>query len=495
MPKPESDFFAYFIKTKDKKGPPSFAFGSKEHIEKVRANWSNKDNAPVSSSPHNDATDADAANSTDDTDADASDFTHQSALSEALTASVDFGLAQHELIEAAVIAPLMIRFVMAATVVIKPVIDEASMTEEDERFQIFGLTEQQYSTLAENEEKYSLSVKGMERFPSATLLSLVATFDTLILDVLAKMLRLQNDWLEKSERTIPLSKLANAESLGEVISEQIREEIYQFSRGSHTEQAEYIRRNFGINIIDDWKRWPDYIEIFERRNLVAHGEKYFNQRYISICEKNGHKGSDKLAGSEVKLSSSYLCQSLNVLIEFAVLFSFSLFRKFVKEKEEEAFTNLNDAVFKLIQKGHFLVADRLAAYALGLGKTKITEEVRLMLIVNRASAVRHDGRNEEAREILAKQDWSASSDLFQFCVAAVEGDTDKFISDLPKMKASQNINTRALLTWPCFSFMREDEAAQEKMRELFGIFTSNGSADVVETADETVELSGGASVH
>ena len=451
------DYFAYFIlKTSDDNRPiPTFAFGQKDYVSGVHEKWT--------SDPETQPEVADAEDPSEP------EFTHQSALTEALKASVDFGLAQHELIWAATVAPVAIRMAMARGDVIGPIKEKSPKIFDDEHCEIYGLSEAEYAEMISKYQRYDLTKKGVERFPSATLLSFVATFDTLVVDILSKMLRLQSDWLERSERTISLARLAAANSLDEIIQEQIAEEVYQFSRGSHSEQAGYIKRNFGIDIEKDWKRWPDYIEIFERRNLVAHGERNFNSRYVRICISAGHKGSAELLGKKVELTANYLRQSLNVLLEFAVLLSFSLFRKFVKEVEEQAFTNLNEAVFTLTQRGHYVVAERLASYALGLKGAKITSEIRLMLIVNRASAMRHDGREEEAKAFLEKEDWTAVSDLFKICVASVSGDVKKFEELLPKLNASGEINAHSLLTWPCFSFVRKDAQAQAVIKNVFNI--------------------------
>jgi hypothetical protein len=476
--------FIYFLSRKEADGVfPAFAFGKIDYIDKVRENW----NAGTEGSPTPDAsTKSEVGEPTEP-----ADFTHQSALTEALKASVDFGLAQHELIYAATLAPILLRVGMALTHVIQPVADTAEKISEDEISVTYGLNQAQYTELIKNRDRHKLTVKGMERFPSATLLSIVATFDTLVVDILSKMLRLQTEWLEKSERTISVAKLASAGSIEDIIRDQISEEVYQFSRGSHAEQAAYIKRNFYIDIAKDWKRWPDYIEIFERRNLVAHGEAKFNARYVRICNDSGHKGSESLLGEDVKLTQSYFKQSLNILIEFAALLSFSLFRKFVKDAEEQAFTNLNEAVYELIRRGHHTVAERLAVYALGLKNVKLTEQTRLMLIVNRASAVRHDGRTEEAKKILDDQDWSAVSDIFKICACSVRGDAEGFVRLLPSLKAAGTLSAHSLLNWPCFSFMLSDESAQPVIQQEFDIVPQSSRSMVSDA--KKVEMEDGKS--
>ena len=461
-----NEYFSFFaVRRSASAGEgPSYSFGSEDHVRTSVNKWK------AEKCQETEALESEVNPSEGKGSAEAgSDFTHLSALTDALAASVDFGLAQYELIEASTLAPVLIEMAMATGLVIGPTAKSADKIDTSDTADIYGLNEAQFADLLKRNRRFGIARKGFERFPSATFLSVVATFDTLIVDVMAKMLRLQSEWLEKSERSLSVSRLAKANSIEELINEQIAEELYQFSRGSHSEQASYIRRNFGIDIPKHWKRWPDYIEIFERRNLVAHGEANFNARYASICTREGHKGSDKLIGEEVRLSKSYLNQSLEVLMEFAVLLSFSLFRKFVAEKEEEAFTNLNEAAFKLIQHQQYVVAERICAYALSLEKTKITEEARLMLLVNRASALRHIGMHEDAKRLLDENDWSATSDIFKVCVSSVRGDVDQFVSLLAPLKSAGKLDSYSILNWPCFSFMMEDEKAKASIRDVFEI--------------------------
>lgn len=462
-------YYGFFAVQKPEKfNMPSFAFGNEEHVKNTALNWQNKNPVESSNNEENQEKNSDKP----DVSSIDGDFTHESALTDALRSSVDFGLAQFQLIEASTIAPLIMEYAMLRSTIIGPTVNDADSLDQSDYAEIFGLDERQFADLVKRYNRFSAARRGFERFSSANLLSMVATFDTLIVDIMSKMLQLQKEWLNKSERMVSLERIACAASIEELLKEQISEELYQFSRGSHSEQATYIKRNFGIDIANDWKRWPDYIEIFERRNLVAHGEAKFNKRYVDICTKAGHKGLNKILNEDVKLTKSYLTQSLDVLIEFAALLSFSLFRKFARDSEEQAFTNLNQAAFKLIQNEKHLVAERLCGYALSLQKVKMTAEIQLMLIVNRASALRHLGCLEESKKILQSNDWSASSDLFKICVAAISEDAEEFVELLPRVKLSGSLSASDLVSWPCFSFIIENDIAKSAIEELYGMVLS-----------------------
>lgn len=453
-------FVGYFaLKDSDESRLPSFAFGDEAYVRCVVAKWNDDKRKTTEDLDEKDPAEIDEF----------SELTHTSALTDALKASVDFGINQYQLINAASIAPILMEMGMANSEIINPTKKESTFIEKIGNTAIYGLLEHQFSQLIKSEQKFTASVQGMKRFPSAVFLSIIATFDTLIVDILFSLLNLQSDWLEKSDRVVSLGRISNAKSLEELISEQISEELYQFSRESHAKQASYIARNFGVDVKKDWDRWPDYIEVFERRNLVAHGEKRFNKRYVDICTAEGLKDTDKILDQEVFIPNHYIKNSLYILIEFSLLLSFSLFRKLAKENEKSAFETLNRAAFRLIQNGLYLPADRICEFALRLKNVQMSEEVRRMLIVNRASALRHGGGIETAIELLNNEDWSAVSDKFKICVASVKGDIDSFLKLLDVCLNSNVIDSHSLLTWPCFSFMISNDDTKRRVYDALGI--------------------------
>lgn len=437
---------------------PSFAYGRRETVEDAKRIWRGDDTSD----------EAEAAEDAAEPDDNEADFSHDSTLTEALARSVDFGLEQFQLIATSSIFPVLFKNIVARETVLNPTKKGGVKVDEDENTEIYGLSEADYLELVLKTGRYEKLKAGLSKVPSAIFLGLVASFDSLIVDILGDMLRLKKGWLEKSQRTLPLAALASAENLDQLVEEAVADEIYQFSRGSHDEQARYIEEQFGIGIRAKWKRWPDYIEIFERRNLIAHGESAFNKRYVSICSKAGHKGSSKLLGNNVELRDAYLNQSLDILVEFAVLLSFQLWRKGQDSDEDEAFTNLSEAVYKLTEHGKYRAAERIADFAIGLKGTTASDSVMRRLIVNRASALRHDEREEEAIALLDTVDWSASSTVFRICVAAVKADKEAFIALLPRVKNSEEIRARSFVDWPVFEFVRSDEDVRAALVENFG---------------------------
>ena len=346
--------------------------------------------------------------------------------------------------------------------------NENDLVETEGPLRIYGTTEETLRSLHSKLERIQRVDRGMAGLPAALLMSIVATFDTTMADVIRSLLTLKPELFQSTSKTIPLSEVLQAESISAVKEKVISDEIYKFSRGSHEEAVQYIEKTFHVQIIGVWKRWPDFIEVFERRNLLAHGEKTFTKRYVSNCLEHGHKGSDKLLDTAVELSPVYLVQALEVLLEFSILVVFSLWRKQFAAQENDAFACLNEVAFKLIEEKRYVVPIRVYEYALSLKNTIAKDETKKMLIVNLASAYKHNKEEKKCNEVLNGVDWSGSADKFKVCVYALKEDLDEFRRLLPSTVASKAIEATHLKKWPVFDFVRDTTGFITIYKEIFG---------------------------
>lgn len=328
--------------------------------------------------------------------------------------------------------------------------------------------------------------RGFDLLPSAVLLTIVATFDTLAADVVRTILELKPDRYSSSDKTISVADILSMKSFDDVKSKLLNDEIYQYSRGSHEEQVKYIEKQFHIKIIENWKRWPDFIEIFERRNLLAHGEKRFTQRYAEICKSQGHKGSEKLVGKEIELTTNYLSQSVDTLLEFFMLLIFSVWRKQIPEEEQSAFDLINHVIYRLITDERYRVPINVTEYVLGLKGVSVTEATRLMLIVNLASAYRHQDNKELVIQTLKRADWSAASDNYKICVAALREDVDEVVTLMAPCVSSNKISKDDFREWPVFSFVRDSDEYRSEFKKIFGENLFDPSADETEVSEVLV---------
>ena len=335
-------------------------------------------------------------------------------------------------------------------------------------YKIAKIENDQISSVLSSLDKINRLRDGLNYLPAAIFLSLIATFDTQMSDIVRSMLRIKSDRLKFSARQVPLSKIMAAKNISDIVEEQIIEEVYLFSRGSHNEQVAFLEENFTIEIRSRWERWPDFIEIFERRNLVAHGERKYTKRYVDICTEHKFDEAKNHVGETVILNRNYLFRSLNILSEFAILTIFMLWRKHVPNDKDKSFDVLNEVVFNCINSRRSRLAARLCEFALSLKNSGVKEAPRLRLVVNLASAYMHLKEIKESEKVLNREDWSATSDDFQISVAALRKDVSEVNRIMPMIKASGKLSAAEFRTWPVFDFIKEDELFRSKFQEVYG---------------------------
>ncbi|MBX3566120.1 MAG: hypothetical protein KF730_16290 [Sphingomonas sp.] len=416
------------------------------------------------------------------------DETHP--LEKLMKEAVASGLSQFDLIWVSAGARTLFANAFMENEVLTKVDNHCKKFEETEKYTIWTVPEDTYFEIAESHDQLKQLRRGLETLPAAVLMNMVATFDSTVVEIIRSMFTLKSELFKELDRSVDVKDILSVASLEELQGKIIDQEVYKFSRGSHDEQTAFIEKNFHVEIRKSWKRWADFIEIFERRNLIAHGEKEFNNRYSSICQSNGHSGSEKLLGEKIELRREYLAQSCDILIEFSVLLIFSLWKKHYTADEEKAFDQINDTIFNLIGRGRYMLATRLSEYVLSLKGTKMTELVRRMIIVNNASAYRHAGNRDKSDKVLNEVDWSAASDNFKICVAALKDDMDEVERVMPLVIQADSIEKSSFRSWPVFKFAREDKRFQDAFEKAFGEALLRGKIEAKDSEGDVAQSDG-----
>ncbi len=158
------------------------------------------------------------------------------------------------------------------------------LVEDDGVVTVYEIPRNGFSDIRSLLEEFDIDKEGFDALPGATLLSLVATFDSYFSEVVRFFLSINPDRYTESAKPISLKDIFAKKNLEEVIFHVIDNEISQLMRGSHTDQVRFIEAHFDVKIIDHYERWPNFVEIFERRNLVAHGNLIVNKSYIANCK-------------------------------------------------------------------------------------------------------------------------------------------------------------------------------------------------------------------
>jgi hypothetical protein len=95
------------------------------------------------------------------------------------------------------------------------------------------------------------------------------------------------------------------------------------------------------------------------------------------------------------------------------------------------------------------------------------EATRKRMIVNLANAEKFRGNKDEAERILQNEDWSAATDAFLICVAAVRDDVQTIVRLMKPAVASGNLKIDDFQNWPVFEKVRSDPTFVKAFEQEF----------------------------
>lgn len=346
--------------------------------------------------------------------------------------------------------------------------DEFEKLDEHGGYNIFGLRPDQIGGVSAQLTRLTELYRGMSVLPESVLLSLVATFDSYIASIALGLLKSQPKRYEDEKKMVSVKSILAMNSFDDVVNMLAESEVQDCMRGSHASQVAFLENLADVKISSAYERWPDFVEIFERRNLVAHQRTTVNSIYMANCSAAGVDVSKLSVGDELPLSATYLKSAINILIEFGTLLLFVIWRKKFKNEGEEAFSTINATAFELIGRRYIVSASRILEFALFKQNRKAQDQTIKMMIVNLANCYKKLDKPEKMNEVLDSTDWSSASDQFQVCIAAVRDEVDTVVSLMGRVKDERVVGSDGFRTWPVFDTVRSDPKFVAAFEEVFG---------------------------
>ncbi|HWF01318.1 MAG TPA: hypothetical protein VG248_16075, partial [Caulobacteraceae bacterium] len=151
--------------------------------------------------------------------------------------------------------------------------------------EIYALDLRGYLDILREVRVFRQVLGGQKALPSAIFLGLCASFDSFFAEIIKVFLRLRPDRFDYSSKSITLKELSRLSDISEAVGVFIDSEVSDIMRGSHAEQVKFVEDKLHITLTKTYSRWPEYIEIFERRNLAAHGNLIVNEIYLKNCRE------------------------------------------------------------------------------------------------------------------------------------------------------------------------------------------------------------------
>lgn len=350
----------------------------------------------------------------------------------------------------------------------KRVNSEFTLVEEDKDFRTYGVTRDQFLWLESQIKQLREIERAGVAMPGAILLSLVATFDSAIADLLRLVLKLRPEKYNDSSKTITIKDLLSMSSFQEAVDKVIEDEVDAVMRDSHDRQVLSLEKIINTKIKENYDEYGRFIEIFERRNLVAHGNCVVNITYLRNCKEAGYDVSKLERGGVLQLNPKYLDRSADRLMEFALLATFVAWKKDFGKEIEQIYDTLTDITYHLIKEQRYRSATRILEFVLFKQDAKISDQIRKRMAINLANAQKKNKNHKRSEEILDSIDWSATSDIFKMCVASIKGNVQEVVKLLPKVAQQDADLKNYMREWPVFDWIRDDPDVRDEFKRIFG---------------------------
>jgi len=314
------------------------------------------------------------------------------------------------------------------------------------------------------------TVLAHELVPRSLLVSLVSQYDAFLGRVIRQLFNLKPEILNSSGNTLTFAQFTAFGSVDDARDYVIDKEIEVVLRKSHTEQFEWLENKFGLSLRTDLDAWPVFIEVTERRNLFVHTNGVVSHQYIEVCKRNSCKiATDTCGGRTLLVTREYFEAAQECLFEIGVKLAQVLWRKVAPDDLVNADYSLIRVIYELIAEGRYRLARVLSDFGTEVLKKHGSEELRLVMVVNRAQAYKWSGDEDSCRRIVGAEDWSARSAKFRLAKAVLLDDFDKAIEIFREIGADdKEMNKDSYREWPLYRAIRGLSGFATAFEEIFG---------------------------
>ncbi|QDE32391.1 hypothetical protein [Shewanella polaris] len=317
-------------------------------------------------------------------------------------------------------------------------------------------------------------------------ISLFSVFDKFVGDLVAVLYRKKPDLYNNISKEISLSEALKYASMDELRQVFLDKEIESIRRKSYIEQFKDLEIRFSVKLtkFDDW---PYFIERAQRRNLFTHCDGIVSKQYLDICKDVGVKfKKEKEIGEQLEIGAKYLFQSCMLMSQVGVMLGQTLWRKVREDELVKADSHLSRIVFDYLHMEHWGNAISISKFALGLPKIS-TDEMERIFTVNHAIALNAIDKRKDAKKVLDKKDWSATTYDFKLAYAVLtENYTDAEVVMCKLGKEGELLVELSYHDWPLFREFRDTEEFFRGYESVYGYKYSSKLNEIAETTKNEV---------
>lgn len=313
------------------------------------------------------------------------------------------------------------------------------------------------------------SIQALENVGRNAVVAMVSMYDAFLGSLVNVVYEDKPQLIRQSQKEFKLNSILNYSDFEELKQAAIEEEIENLLRKSHIEQLSWIETKLDLEV-KDFKAYPDFIELMERRNLFVHADGIVSRHYIDICSKyNISMDAENKLGYQLNASLDYVHKSYEVLFQTGVMLGFVIWHKIRESEGEELIEELSDVCYNLINEGHYDLAQVMIEFALDNKSFKkhIDQAQHHVFMVNKALAYHLQGKKDDCAEIVCNMDLSASKPVYHLAAAVLKENYEEALKHMDEIGKDTEMRSY-YKEWPLFKRFRETDIFKSKYKELYG---------------------------
>ncbi len=325
--------------------------------------------------------------------------------------------------------------------------------QETDEFKIIELQNHDFPELNQKLDKLNSLTLVNRHVADYLLLGLVAAYDQFISNLAKLVIEKKPDILDSSEKRLTLSELTECDSIADARDIVLEAEIEGLLRKSHEEQFKWFGERLKMKIEPAEPLMAKFLELCERRNLVAHAGGRTSSRYIKLCSKRKLDSKDLTIGKRLRSTNAYLGEAAETIIEIAVQLVHVVWQRLEGNQSSEAAKALVHITYNLIRDKKYRLAIQIIEFLLNNNSTQMDGETRRTHVINLTNAMKLSGRDGYL-ETLKSEDWSVKSLTMAACLAAIRDDDDDFLESFGRSAKAEELTLSEFKAWPVFESMR-----------------------------------------
>ncbi|SMF22929.1 hypothetical protein [Pseudobacteriovorax antillogorgiicola] len=309
----------------------------------------------------------------------------------------------------------------------------------------------------------------MDFLNRSMIINLFSYLDAFIGDISKLVLKQNPNLGTKLGRNFTYSDLAKVNDVESLRRQTLDNEIDRIRRGSYKEIFKELGSMFNV-ALGDFKRWENFIELSQRRNLLTHNDGVVSQQYLN--EVSYEFTSKVCLNGKVVVDAGYVEDSIDLIFEIILLVSQSIFRKNYVNDLPKANEFLIQTIFMILSMENWQLAQKLSEYGCFLidnFPNQLKSLEKKILKINAAQAYKWAGDSAAADKCLNDFDWSSSNRNIQLAEKVLRDNFDKAYELMEKIgKEGELINEEAYYHWPLFREVKKEPKFKETLKSIYG---------------------------